>query len=174
MPRSRVGSVQYLGQNHYRVFWTEKGVRKSKRVRGTREEAEAVIAARLLEQGKGGDMRWRDYWIAAVEPTFDTLAEKTVSGYRRVWRVELEPRIGDDMVGDTTWRQVERVLGDIKATSVQRQAKALWKKMCNLAVRDEILSRNPVDHSIRLKPHKKRPKVLLIREEIAPDRKSVV
>lgn len=168
MPRSRFGSIQRLDSDHYRVFWTDRGKRKSARIRGTREEAEAYLAAQQLSRGGMSDMAWGMYWKAAVSPTFDGLAAKTISGYERVWRAELEPRISHAMVGKTTWRQVEAVLGEIRAPSVQRQAKALWKKMCNLAVRDGLLDRNPVDASIRTRPQNKRAKTLLMADEVAP------
>lgn len=167
MPRSRFGSIQRLDTDYYRVFWVENARRKSRRIRGTREEAEAFLASVQLAKGGSADMEWGRYWLSAVEPTFDGLAEKTVSDYRRVWSVELEPRIARTMVGETTWRQVERVLSDVRSPSVQRHAKALWKKMCNLAVRDGLLDRNPVDSSIKLKPHRKRAKALLAADEVA-------
>lgn len=161
MSKSPFGSIDYLGPDRYRVRWMDDGRRRSKTVRGTRDEAEAVLAAAMLRRGRAEDMPWRSFWTAAVTPTFEGLAEKTVSGYERVWRVELEPRIGSRMVGATTWRQVEAVLTDIRATSVQRSAMRLWRKMCNLAIRDGLLDRNPVDRSIRLAPHVKRRKILI-------------
>lgn len=113
-------------------------------------------------------MTWGMYWKVAVSPTFDALAEKTVHEYRRVWRVDLEPRIGDAMVGKTTWRQVESVLGEISAPSTQQKAMRIWRKICNMAVRDGLLDRNPVDRSIRLKPRNMRRKELLAADDVGP------
>ena len=120
----------------------------------------------VLRRGEPADMTWRDYWDFAVSPTFEGLAEKTVDGHERVWRVELEPRMGSRRVGSTNWRYVEQVLCSIRATSVQRSAFRLWRKMCNLAVRDGLLDRNPVDRSIKLKPHRKRSKELIAADEL--------
>lgn len=114
------------------------------------------------------DMTWSTYWSLSVEPTFHALADKTAAGYRRVWSVELEPRIGGKMVGEVTWRQAESVLNDIRATSVQRAAMRLWRKMCNMAVRDGIIDRNPIDRSIKLRPHVKRKKAVLLADDISP------
>lgn len=162
MARSRFGSVKRLGPDHYHVHWTEAGRKRSKRIRGTHDDALAFLAQQQVKAGSAvGDMTWAAYWSMAVEPTFAGLAEKTVSEYERVWRVELEPRIGGRMVGETAWRTVEAVLSGVNASSVQRKAFRLWRKMCNLAVRDGLLDRNPVDRSIRLKPHRKREKVML-------------
>lgn len=167
MTRSRFGSIKRLGPDHYHVFWTEAGRRRSKRIRGTRDEALAFLAQRQTEAGSEvSDMEWSAYWALAVEPTLGALAEKTSAEYRRLWAVELEPRIGGRMVGTTTWRQVEAVLKSIQSPSVQRAAMRLWRKVCNMAVRDGLLDRNPIDRSIRLAPHSKREKVLLSAEEI--------
>lgn len=166
MSRSHFGSIQREGEDRYRVWWVDDGKRRSKRIRGTRDEAEAYLASMMLQRGEPSDMTWRSYWNVAVSPTFDGLAAKTVSGYERVWRVELEPRIGSKRVGSTNWRYVEQTLNSIKATSVQRSAYRLWRKICNLAVRDGLLDRNPVDRSIKLKPHRKRAKNLLDVEEL--------
>lgn len=167
MARSRFGSVKRLGTDHYHVFWTEAGKRRSKRIRGTRDDALAFLAARQMEAGgEVQDMTWGSYWAVAVEPSFDGLAAKTVGEYRRTWNRELAPRIASCMVGDTTWRQAERVLGSIAAPTVQRAALRLWRKMCNMAVRDGLLDRNPVDGTIKTKPHVKREKVLVTAEDM--------
>lgn len=167
MARSRFGSVSRLGPDHYLVRWTAAGKRCGKRIRGTRDDALAFLAARQMEAGGAvQDMTWGAYWSVAVEPSFDGLAQKTVSEYQRVWRAELEPRISASMVGATTWRQADRVLNDISASSVQRKALRLWRKMCNMAVRDGLLERNPIDGSIKLRPHRKRAKNLVTAEDM--------
>ena len=167
MARSRFGSIKRLGPDHYRLRWSDRGRRKCQHVRCTREEAIAILAHKQAEIGGGvPDMTWSTYWNFAAEPSFEGLAEKTVHGYRRVWRVELEPRIGNKKVSATTWRQAESVLNDIQASSVQRAAFRLWRKICNFAVRDGLLDRNPVDRSIKLKRHVKRKKELIPAEDM--------
>lgn len=167
MARSRFGSVKRLGPDHYHVHWTEAGRKRSKRIRGTHDDALAFLARQQVKAGTAvGDMTWSSYWAMAVEPTFPALAEKTASEYRRTWRVELEPRIGGRMVGDTTWRQADAVLGGISSPTVQRASMRLWRKMCNMAVRDGLLDRNPIDRSIRMKPHRKREKAVLAAEDV--------
>lgn len=166
MSRSHFGSVQREGEDRYRVWWTDNGKRRSKRIHGTRDEAEAYLASMVLKRGEPSDMTWRDYWDAAVAPTLDGLSVKTVAEYKRLWRVELEPRVGGRRVSTTNWRYVEQVLNEINSTSVQRSSFRLWRKMCNLAVRDGLLDRNPVDRSIKLRPHRKRVKELLDADEL--------
>ena len=165
MVRSRFGSIKRLGPDHYHVHWTEAGRKRSKRIRGTHDDALAFLAQRQVEAGGAvPDMTWSEYWCMAVEPTLSDLAEKTSNEYVRTWRRELEPRIGGKMVGSTTWRQAEAVLQSVKAPSVQRAALKVWRKMCNMAVRDGMLERNPIDRSIRLSPHEARKKVLVSAE----------
>lgn len=166
MSRSHFGSVKREGEDRYRVWWTDDGKRRSKRISGTRDDAEAFLASMMLKRGEPSDMTWRSYWATAVTKTFVSLAEKTISEYERVWRVELEPRIGNRTVGSTNWRVVESTLLDISATSVQHKAFRLWRKMCNLAIRDGLLDRNPVDRSIKLKQHRKRVKTLIAAEDL--------
>jgi integrase len=162
MTRSRFGTITRLGPDYYHLKWSENGRQRSKRIRGTRDDALAFLAQRQAEAGGTvPDMEWAVYWRSAVEPSLASLAEKTSHEYRRLWTRELEPRIGRKLVGDTTWRQVESVLNSIDSPTVQRAAFRLWRKICNMAVRDGMLDRNPVDRSIKLKPHRKRQKAVI-------------
>lgn len=168
MARSRFGSITRLGPDYYHVKWTENGRQRSKRIRGARDDALAFLAQRQAEAGGVvSDVTWSVYWRLSVEPSFSSLAEKTAHEYRRVWSVELEPRIGRKSVRATTWRQAEAVLADVSSPTVQRAAMRLWRKMCNMAVRDGMLERNPVDRSIKLKPHSKRRKNVIEAEGMA-------
>lgn len=168
MTRSRFGHIQYLGPDRYRVYWYDGGTKRSHRVNGDLDAAEAYLAHVRLGDGKMADRPWSEYWLDAVVPTFEGLAVKTVADYERVWKRELAPRIGARMVGATDWRFVEKVMGEVESPTVQRHAFALWRKMCNLAVRDGILDRNPCDRSIRMKPHRKRAKTLYCADEVVP------
>lgn len=162
MSRSMFGSIQYLGPDRYRVWWTDEGKRRSKVVHGTRDDAELLLATQRLGYYEPvPDQPWGSYYETRVKPTFAKLEPKTVSGYVRVWEVELKPRIAKTMVGSTTWRFAQRALLDIRATSVQRAAMRLWKKMCNMAVDDEILDHCPITRRIKLAPHRKREKHML-------------
>lgn len=166
MTRSEFGHIRYESKGRYRVYWRDDGKRRSKRIKGTRDDAVAFLA-----RVKGGsasvlDCTYSEYWAKYVVPTFEGLSPKTVKGYRQVWAHDLLPSIGSMMVGSTDWRTVEGVLGKIESPSVQRAAYRLWSKVCNLAVRDGILARNPVDRNIRMKPLRKHAKTLYSPEEI--------
>ena len=158
--RRGYGHIEALGQGRYRCYWRENGRQRSKVVRGTRRDAELLLAEKALEQTgslKSG-ITYSDYWRIGVRPTFGNLAERTVIDYERLWEVELLPRIGGEEVERTTWRFVQSVLAEVNSPTVQHYAYRLWKKVCNLAIRDGLLSANPVDRHIVLLPFKKRDK----------------
>lgn len=162
MTRSMFGHIRRLGENRYRVYWRKDGEPMSRVVRGTRDDAEMFLA-RMRLGGSSPDVTWRQFWMASVEPTFGDLAVKTREEYYRLWRVELEPRIGTERVADMDWSRANDVLTSIHAPSVQRSAGRLLKKMCNMAIRDSshLLSYNPVDRAIGYAPHRKRQKQLV-------------
>ena len=169
MTRSPFGSVQRLGEGRYRIWWTDNGKRRSERVSGTREDAVRELARKCA--GVGAVHRgttWRRYWEDAVEPTFSGLSERTAYDYSRLWRSYLDGSLGACTVSSTTWRTVQRALDSVSAPSEQRYCYRLLKKMCNMAVRDGLLGRNPVDRGIRLKDVKRKAKATYALEEIAP------
>lgn len=166
--RSNFGHIQKLDAGKYRVHWSDNHKRHSKVIVGTLDDAEIFLAQKKLETtGMVSDsITYADYWDYAVVPTFDGLAETTVSDYERVWQVELAPRIGRHRVSETNWRYVQTVLNQVRSRSVAQHAYRLWKKICNLAIRDGLLVTNPVDRNIRLKPHEKREKTVLSASEV--------
>ena len=167
MSRSQFGTIQAVSDGRWRVFWQQGGRKRSKTVYGSRDDAEIFLARMKLDsKGSIRDMKLEDYWSVAVEQTFDTLSERTIYDYNRLWRVELAPRFGCYMVSQLNWRTVECGLAEISSPTVQHDAYRLLKKVCNLAVRDGLLKSNPVDRSIRLKELKKRPKLTYTCEEL--------
>lgn len=162
MPRSNFGYIEYIAPERYRVYWRENGERKSKRIKGTRDDAEMLLAAVRLDRfGIVDDQPWRTYWKTTVEPSFEGLEAKTISGYKWLWERKLEPLIGDRYVSMTTHRYCQSILDKIEAPSVQRHAMVLWRKMCNMAVDDQLLDNCPISRNIKLKPHQKRKKAYL-------------
>ena len=173
MTRSHFGAVQRLGKDRYRVSVEAEphpdGRRRrvSKVVRGTRSQAEAVLAS-MCGAAMPSDVTWRDFWGAKVDPQISTLSPKTAHEYRRLWRVELEPRIGSERVSSMDWHRANEVLTDVRAPSVQRACGRLLSKMCNMAVRERggLLDRNPVDRAIEYAPRRRRPKRLVTSERV--------
>lgn len=162
------GSIVAYGKGKWRCFWYEHGIHRSKVVEGTYRDAQLFLARKQLELSpvdKG--IRYRDYWQRAVVPTFAGLAERTVYDYGRLWKVELEPRIGAQKVAATTWRYVDAVLAKVRSPQVQHSCFRLWKKVCNMAVRDGLLDKNPVGRNTRLKAIEKREKTIPTPAQIA-------
>ena len=116
--RAAIGAIQRLDRNRYRVSIEGRPkpdgsrTRHSKVVRGTRSEAEAVLAAMKLDQGKLDrvDLTLSEYWTAFYEPTLSTLAESTASGYRYAWDGHVKPLFGDREMASLKARDIERGL----------------------------------------------------------------
>lgn len=174
--QKRWGRNEAAGPGKRRLWWPvppdpETGERRrpSKTIAGTYEDGELELARiRIALEGTRGDETWEQFWVGVVEPTLPDLAAKTRSGYERVWNRELKERIGADAVAATSYQRACRVIADIKAPSVQRAARALWKKMCNMAMRQEppLLAWNPIDRSIPVKRENKREKTTLYAGEV--------
>lgn len=174
--QKRWGRNEPAGPGKRRLWWpvppdpvTGERRRPSKTIAGAYEDGELELARiRIALEGTRGDETWGQFWAGVVEPTLSDLASKTRSGYERVWNRELEPRIGSDPVASTSYQRACRVIADIEAPSVQRAARALWKKMCNMAMRQEppLLAWNPIDRSIPVKRERKREKTTLDAGEV--------
>lgn len=161
------GHIDDLGGGRWRVWWTANGERHSKRLRGTRKDAELLLARMQLESGAGiGDCTLSDYWTAGVVPTFGNLSERTAYDYARLWRVELEPLVGHLLLSRVTWRNAEQGLARISSPIVQRDAYKLLRKILNMAVRDGLIDRNPISQGVTLKPYRKSDKALYDRAAV--------
>lgn len=75
--KSLFGSIQRLGEDRYRVYWTHDGARKSKVIRGTRDEAEIFLAS--MRTGRIPDQPWGTYYKNVVHPTL-LLADLPAAG----------------------------------------------------------------------------------------------
>lgn len=166
--RSSFGSITKRGHNVYRLQWFDRaGKRRSKTVHGTRAVAQKVLAS--IECGIthiGQRMTYTEYWQEYVTTTFGNLKPKTVSEYNRLWSKYLEPRIGSWQVSETSWRDIQSVIDSIEAPVTQRHVYALWRKILNLALRDELIRANPCAGGISFKPRVKREKVIIPAQEL--------
>ena len=169
--RAAMGAIQRIGKDHYRVSIEGepkpdgRRTRKTKTVRGTRSEAEAVLARMKLDEGKpvDTDLTLSEYWTAFYEPTLSRLAEHTQAGYRRVWANLVEPRFGKCRMAQLKARDIERGLLEIEKPGSQRNAFKLMRQMFNEAYRDELIEHNPFHRRIRLKRMEGyQPEVLLL------------
>lgn len=167
MTRRGFGTIQKAGDGRYRVFWQHGGRKCSKVVYGTKEDAELFLAKKHVESsGMLGSCTYRQYWDSVVRPSMDGLEANTVVWYESAWAF-LEPHIGHVRVEDTTYMLAQGVISKAESGSRQKRAYVLWKKMCNMAVRDRILPSNPIDRTMRLKKPEKREKMLVGKDGMA-------
>ncbi len=109
--KSSWGSVRQVGEGVYELRWSEGGKRKSKRLRGTKKEADRLLASMRLQiegAGLGCAVTMEQFWDVWFEPALGELASSTAEGYRQVWRNHVQPR----------WGRVK--MGKVKASEVQK------------------------------------------------------
>lgn len=173
MSRSTFGHIRHEAEDRHRIYWTDnEGKPHSRRIRGTSDEAELELAKIKVElliekdaQTDIEDMKWSVFWDVIVVPTFTTLQAHTAYDYKRLWKKELKPIMGDMMVGDTTPKSIQRIIDNINAPSVQSYAKRLLRKICNMAVDEGLLDRCPVSRNTKTAPIKRRKKTGLLARE---------
>lgn len=168
MSRSNFGHIQRVSKGKYRIYWDgppkPDGGRnqRSRTVNGTRDDAEVELARiRVGAKGAPRSATLRDYWLVSVEPTLCALEPKTAHEYRRLWAREIEPRLGGVRVDALTQTAAQAAIGAVGSPSVQRSAAALLKKVCNMAMGDMLLDRNPVTRALRMKRAKPRGKTMV-------------
>lgn len=176
--RSAFGSIEKRAHNVYRIRWTAKdGSRKTETVHGPKVTAQQRLAQiQLGLYGGKSAMTYNEYWTVTVEPSLYVLAGNTQHEYRTSWTRYLEPSVGNMPMCETDWKLVEDVIGAIGSTSGQRKAHRLWRKILNMAIRDQRatnVTTNPCDRSIHMRQHVKREKVLLESQELIPWMRSI-
>lgn len=165
--RREFGTIQELERGRlYRVFWQQGEKKCSHRVHGTRADASRYLARVQIREGGAGDATtYAEYWEGVVVPSFDTLAPRTVADYFKLWKT-LEPEIGHWQIARTTHRNAQQVISRITSPRKQEMCKALWRKICNMAiVQDGILQTNPIN-AIRTQPVPKKEKTLWSVEDV--------
>lgn len=165
--RREFGTIQEVKRGSvYRVFWQQDGRKHSKRIHGTRADASRFLAKiQIKETGAGDNTTYSEYWDAVVEPSFYGLAPRTVADYKRLWAT-LEPLIGHVQIHRTTHRMAQQAIQKVGAPRKQEQCKALWRKICNMAiVQDGLLTTNPIN-AIRTQPVTHKEKVLWSVEDV--------
>ena len=166
--RSNFGCVRRIDRDKYRVLWEGPRIdgkrnRKSKIINGTRRDAEDFLAS--IRLSPGSLMTYRQLHMI-VERDDAGLSLNTLAEYDFAWR-RLEPYIADDEVSSTTPSQAERILRQMGSPSAQRKVLRYWRKLCNRAIHEGVIDRNPIDRYVRVDREKRRPKRLLRADEVA-------
>lgn len=158
--RLKYGNIERLGKDHYRVSFElprgEDGKRRRKRknVRGTRQEAQAVLVRMLAEHGyspDASDMTVEEFYEAVYRPRMENLAPNTVKGYKAAWKRNVQPLFGHMVMAEVTAQDLERGLSTIDAPGTQRNAYKLLCRIFNLAYKRDYIRSNPVHKDIQLK-----------------------
>jgi len=173
--KRKFGSIIDCGNGKYRCRWSDvHGRKRSHYVHGTYHDAELYLAKKEMQMfGCDESVTYADYWETTVLPQIETLEAKTQHEYLRTWRKHLEPSIGSRIVASTNYRFAQSVIDEVEAPYEQRRTAVLWKKICNMAIRDGIMQVNPIQR-MQYKKLVKREKVILDREQILPYIRSIL
>ncbi|MDO5329049.1 MAG: site-specific integrase [Coriobacteriia bacterium] len=164
MARSSFGYIQKLPNKTYRVFWSDNGKRCSKRLKTYKQATEHLAKMRLRAGQCDYDITYYKYYKGVVETTYKELSPNTINEYKTAWNT-LEPKIGHLRICDTNWRLVQNTINSYKSWTRQFRALKLWRKIINLAMRDDIINSNPTS-DIKLTKPKKVDKKLYSKKEL--------
>lgn len=161
--RSKFGHVEYVRHGVYRIHWREKGRRRSVTIYGTRRDADLELGRiQLGLENPSTPDTFRQFWKDTVFPSCSDLAQKTINEYERLWKREIEPRIGHWKIGDTTHKMLQDgLISEIDSATVQRATARLLSKICNMAAVDGIIAASPCATRFRYKRHEPREKNIL-------------
>lgn len=169
MPKSRFGHIRRLGPDYYQAFWYEAGKKRSKRIRGTIDDAERFLAAvHVGLDGAAPSTSLDDYWRGVVWPSCDGLETRTRQGYSDVWEKHVGPSLGHMQVRDIGRESVQAAIDAVRAPSTQQKAFRLIRKILNRAVSDRMIASNPCDRYVEMRRPASRPKRLLAASEVIP------
>lgn len=148
--RRSLGHIEQLGRNHYKVFVSlgtdadGKRRRVTKTIRGTRHEAELLIA-KMCGETLGDDTTLsdyvRDHYLPSVERR---VRPKTFYTYERVCRDLLEQPWSCKRMGDlaSVREQIARWVESTDRVGGQRNRYKMLRQILNAAVRDGIVNHN--------------------------------
>lgn len=152
MPRSSLGSVKPDGKGVWRVRAdlgrdpvTGKRVQREKRVRGSKREAESVLARMLAESGRiptaGARMTLSDYVESVYIPSARArLREDTVQGYRSSLDTNILPALGRVPLADIDAAMVDAMLSRVAKPGARRRAYVTLRQVLRHAQRRRLLS----------------------------------
>ncbi len=147
MARSTWGSVRQRSKGVWEVRYHANGKRRSKVVRGTKRDAERVLAdLRVKHEGMGtnGCPTVKQFWEHTYhEEISSLLSPTTVSGYEQKYRHDIEPEFGDDIMSEVRPRRIQEWLSTMPPATA-RHAKAVFSAMFSRAFALELIDDNPV------------------------------
>lgn len=176
MARSQFGSISRLDKDRYRIYMTDgydkdgKQKRRSKVVRGTRDDAEIELAKMKLGMGLPADisMTVDKYWRTMYsETTKARVSENTWITYTNTYGNHIKPVFGNMDMDSVNHRIIEAKLNAIEAPYARLQAFKVLRQIFTEAFRDDIIAANPFHKKIRIiRPHRTDPDTLSLNELI--------
>ena len=153
MTRSHFGAVQRLDKGRYRVSVEGpksadgRRTRRSKVVRGTREDAEVELAKMRLDAGLDSEQfdtwTFSRYWEAVYAPIVETKGKDTARGINGAYRRNLLPLFGDMRMDAISKRLIESKLNSIANEHARWAAFKALRQAFNYGWENELLSANP-------------------------------
>lgn len=142
--RSTWGAIRKRGENSWELSYTKQGKRTSETIRGSRKDAERKLAElRIKYEGMTSDITLAEFWDSYYYPHIkEHLAASTVPGYKRVWRVDIEPAFGGFNLSEITPRKIQAWL-DPMTGGKAKHAKAVLSAMLSRAFALELIDDNP-------------------------------
>lgn len=174
MTRAQLGSIQRLDKGRYRVSLEGdpkpdgKRTRKSKVVRGSREEAEIELAKMKLSAGRpvNESLTVDGFYQSVYLPSLDRLRENTRHTYVSYYDRHIKDRFGNVPLESLTALMVEQKLWEIEKPGAQRHAYAVLRQIVNMAYSYEFLDNNPFLRRIRLRPKQRYEPVAFVLSDI--------
>ena len=165
--RAALGSIERLDTGRYRVSIEGprnaegKRTRKSKVVRGTREDAEIALAKMKLDAGRAdGDadsMTVDAAWRVFYEPTLDgRLAPATCAKYRSDYAHNIRPIFGGEILSSLDARRIEQGLARIQSDYPRDHAFRLMRTFFNYMWNRDLITSNPFQKRVEVKSPRKR------------------
>lgn len=142
--RSTWGSKRKRGNNSWELRYPVSGKVKRETFHGSAKDADRRLSElRIRHEGLQADMTLSQFWDNTFHDEIkQRLAESTVNGYEKVYRVDISPKFGDELLRDISARKIQSWLTPMTAGKA-RHAKAVLSAMLSRAFALELIDDNP-------------------------------
>ena len=156
--RRQIGSITELGKNHYKVYITagvnpETGRqrRKTKTVRGTRRQAEAVLQAMASEYNPDFEntLTLAEYfefvYLAKARKRMERgrMKLRTIESYEDRMRLHIIPHIGDMRMADIKSHHIRACMDKANTDAMAKEIRKTLSAIMREAADDEVIPYNP-------------------------------
>ena len=158
MSRSTWGSIRQKSRGVWEIRYNEpvdgKRRQRSETVRGTKADAERLLAKRRVEvEGSSPDMTLDRFWETVYWPSCAELAPSTKVSYKRSYNHAIKPAFGDKPLRDIGPRAIQKWI-DGMTYGAARNSRAVLRSILSRAVTEELVSTNAAMARFRLPKRK--------------------